>query len=115
MVSSMDMGLPDMQGYEAAALIRQQQKAAGQSPTSIIALTGHGATDVQFFVVTPECRSAEQALLREHAEKVWQRYVDQQDVVVPGLTELEEQPVQQLLFDLAATVCSARPGAKAGK
>ena len=101
----MDMGLPDMQGYEAAALIRQQQKAAGQSPTPIIALTGHGATDVQFF-----CRHAgmqgvlSKPLLREHAEKVWQRYVDQQDVVVPGLTELEERPVQQLLFDLAATV-----------
>ncbi len=105
----MDIGLPVMNGYETSRAIRAKEKALNAPlKTPIIALTGHGAMDVQAF-----CRDAgmqgvlSKPLSREQAEKVWQRYGQQKSIPVPGLTILENnQPVvsENNTLDIAATL-----------
>lgn len=101
----MDMGLPDMQGHEAAMLIRQQEQVSGSSATPILALTGHGATDVQAFCQQAGMKGViSKPLNREQAEAVWSSYVDQAAVIVSNLTVLDEVPSKPQTFDLVATV-----------
>jgi CheY-like chemotaxis protein len=87
----MDIGLPKMNGYDTAQAIRNKEKALHATKNiPIIALTGHGAVDVQAFCSDAGMQGVlSKPLSREQAEKVWQRYGQQEDVEVPGLTILD--------------------------
>lgn len=41
----MDVQMPELDGYDATALIRDQEKASGADPTPVVALTGHVSDD----------------------------------------------------------------------
>lgn len=101
----MDIGLPDMLGHEVALRIREQEKAAGKAATPIIALTGHGATDVQAFCGCSGIQGVvSKPLSREQAEALWQYYVNQDAVTIPHFTMLDDGPEQALVLDFTATV-----------
>lgn len=104
----MDIGLPVMNGYETSQAIRAKEKAlSAKTKTPIIALTGHGAVDVQAFCSEAGMQGVlSKPLSREQAEKVWQRYGKQESIHVPGLTILEnDQPVasESTILDMTAT------------
>lgn len=83
----MDIGLPNMNGYEATQAIRAKERtknAAKKVP--IIALTGHGAVDVQAFCGQAGMQGIlSKPLTREQAESVWRRYGKGGSAHVPGL------------------------------
>ncbi|MES2203914.1 MAG: response regulator, partial [Pseudomonadota bacterium] len=94
----MDIGLPGIDGYQTTKSIREKEKSAGQSiliaqqsnasktETPIIALTGHGVIDVKTFCGEAGMQGVlSKPLSKDQAEKVWQRYVKQKLMDVPGL------------------------------
>ena len=104
----MDIGLPVMNGYETSLAIRAKEKLLNATiKTPIIALTGHGAVDVQAFCSEAGMQGIlSKPLSREQAEKMWQRYGKQESIHVPGLTVLENnQPVapENSILDIFAT------------
>jgi len=100
----MDIGLPDMSGYEVAKFIRQQEKVSDLKPTPIFALTGHGAVDVKTFCGESGMQGVlSKPLTREQAERLWQRYEKGERIDVPGLMVLEESFENKLTMDLSAT------------
>ncbi len=90
----MDIGLPVMNGYQTSLAIRaKEQMLNTKIKTPIIALTGHGAMDVQAFCSAAEMQGIlSKPLSRAQAEKVWQRYGKHELIEVPGLTVLENDP-----------------------
>lgn len=114
----MDIGLPDIQGYEVAAAIRQKEKDLNVTVAiPIIALTAHGATDIKAFCGNSGMQGVlTKPLTPEQAQAVWQRYGKGESSDVPGLTLLEISPVPDThisseksahtipVIDLAATV-----------
>ena len=90
----MDIGLPVMNGYQTSLAIRaKEQMLNTKIKTPIIALTGHGAMDVQAFCNAAEMQGIlSKPLSRAQAEKVWQRYGKHELIEVPGLTVLENDP-----------------------
>ena len=74
----MDIGLPDMQGHawqRSRSVSKKKQQVKPSTP--IIALTGHGATDIQSFVKTQASVGVmSKPLSREQAETIWRRYVN---------------------------------------
>ena len=105
----MDIGLPVMNGYETSLAIRVKEKSLNAKiKTPIIALTGHGAVDVQAFCSEAGMQGVlSKPLSREQAEKVWQRYGKHELTHVPGLTILEnDQPValESNILDIPATM-----------
>jgi PAS domain S-box-containing protein len=103
----MDIGLPDLDGYAVTQEMRHQEKLSGATTTPILALTGHGAVDVQAFCGKVGMQGVlSKPLTREQAEKVWQRYGKYEIVDVPGLTILESNQTtlsDNDILDLAAT------------
>lgn len=104
----MDIGLPMMNGYETSLAIREKEKSlSAKIKTPIIALTGHGAVDVQAFCSEAGMQGIlSKPLSREQAEKMWQRYGKHESIHVPGLTILEnDQPVapENNILDISAT------------
>ncbi len=87
----MDIGLPDMQGYDVAAAIRKKENELNAvTEIPIVALTGHGAVDVQTFCG----HSGMQGILSkpitpEKIRGVWQRYGKGEMIDVPGMTPLD--------------------------
>ncbi|MCD8525469.1 MAG: ATP-binding protein [Gammaproteobacteria bacterium] len=86
----MDLGLPKMTGYETAKAIRSKEKSKNEKNiTPIVALTGHGAVDVQAFCGEAGMQGIlSKPLSRDQAEQVWEFYVKHIDIHVPGLTVL---------------------------
>ena len=104
----MDIGLPVMNGYETSLAIRAKEKLLNaKTKTPIIALTGHGAVDVQAFCSDAGMQGIlSKPLSREQAEKVWQRYGKQEAIHIPGLTILENDQLavpEKNILDIAAT------------
>ncbi len=83
----MDIGLPDIQGYEVAAAIRQKEKELNTTTMiPIIALTAHGSIDVQTFCSHSGMQGILSKPLSPHqAEKVWERFGKGEAIEVPGL------------------------------
>jgi CheY-like chemotaxis protein len=87
----MDIGLPDIQGYDVAAAIRQKEKDLNITVAiPIIALTAHGSTDVKAFCGNAGMQGVlSKPLTPEQAQAVWQRYGKGEAIEVPRLTLLE--------------------------
>jgi len=112
----MDIGLPKMNGYETVQAIRNKESSLkADKCIPIIALTGHGAVDVQEFCGQVGMQGIlSKPLSREQAEKVWRCYGQHEPVAVPGLTVLENNATaanETDILDFAATV--KRIGSKA--
>lgn len=92
----MDVGLPKMNGFETAKAIRtKEQVAKAAALTPIIALTGHGAVDVQAFCGDAGMQGViSKPLSREQAEMVWKHFKDDANVSIPGLTLLTNTPLE---------------------
>ncbi len=104
----MDIGLPVMNGYETTQAIRAKEKTdPSHIQTPIIALTGHGAVDVQTFCGQAGMQGVlSKPLTREQAENVWRRYGKNESLHVPGLTliALSSPSMNIQIIDLAATI-----------
>lgn len=104
----MDIGLPKMNGYETAQAIRTKEKAVQAiTPTPIIALTGHGAVDVQQFCSAAGMQGVlSKPLSREQAEKIWKHFNEDATVFVPGLILLAHTTSEsdKTVLDLDATI-----------
>lgn len=105
----MDIGLPKMNGYETAQAIRAKEitlKAQEQVP--IIALTGHGAVDVQAFCGEAGMQGVlSKPLSREQAEMVWKHFKIDANISIPGLTFLtnaKPAPSDNEILDIDATI-----------
>jgi CheY-like chemotaxis protein len=62
-----------------------------RQPIPIIALTGHGAVDVQAFCGAAGMQGVlSKPLAREQAEKIWQRFCKGENIQVPGLILFED-------------------------
>lgn len=105
----MDIGLPKMNGYEVARAIRVKE-AAGQASQSIpiIALTGHGAIDVQAFCEQAGMQGVlSKPLTRDQAKKIWQRYGQHKTIDVAGLNSTEadiSSMAESDILDVAGTI-----------
>ena len=87
----MDIGLPDMDGYAVTQAIREKEKLA-EKPiiTPIIALTGHGAIDVQTFCGKAGMQGVlSKPIKRAQIEAVWKCYGQGESINVEGLTIIE--------------------------
>ena len=83
----MDIGLPDQDGYSVAHAIREKEKSLA---TPIIALTAHGALDVERFCSRAGMQGVlSKPLTREQATSVWERYGLGKSEKVNGLTIIE--------------------------
>ena len=105
----MDIGLPKMSGYETARAIREKEKTLNAAEgTPIIALTGHGAMDVQAFCVEAGMQGIlSKPLSREQAEILWQHFKIDASIPVPGLTLLTHdapEPQAEEILDVDATI-----------
>jgi CheY-like chemotaxis protein len=89
----MDIGLPDIHGYEVAAAIRKKEQDCNATfPVPIIALTAHGAIAVQTFCGNAGMQGIlSKPLSAEQAQKVWQRFGQSKAIDVPGLTLLDAE------------------------
>ncbi|MBP9727051.1 MAG: response regulator [Gammaproteobacteria bacterium] len=87
----MDIGLPDMDGYAVTQAIREKEKLA-ETPirAPIIALTGHGAIDVQTFCGKAGMQGVlSKPIKRAQIEGVWKCYGQGESINVEGLTIIE--------------------------
>jgi len=105
----MDIGLPKMSGYETARAIRAKEKTLNaEVETPIIALTGHGAMDVQSFCGEAGMQGIlSKPLSREQAEVLWQHFKMDASIPVPGLMLLTQDapaPSAQEILDVDATI-----------
>jgi CheY-like chemotaxis protein len=105
----MDIGLPVMTGYEATREIRAKEKALNaKTAIPIIALTGHGAVDVQTFCGEAGMQGVlSKPLSREQAEAVWKYFGEKSDSKVSGLTLLHDDPAPPAnheILEVAATI-----------
>lgn len=85
----MDIGLPDIDGYEVTRTIRQKERAFNTEKTPIVALTGHAALDVQ-----SSCKEVgmqgviSKPIQRHQIEGIWQSYGESKPTQVEGLIVL---------------------------
>ncbi len=105
----MDIGLPVMSGYETAHAIRAKEKTEHASRlTPIIALTGHGAVDVQTFCGQAGMQGVlSKPLTREQVENVWKRYGEGESIDIAGLTLIASpspSSIHSQIIDVDATV-----------
>lgn len=105
----MDIGLPVMNGYQTSLAIRAKEKTEHASLLiPIIALTGHGAVDVQTFCGPAGMQGVlSKPLTREQVENVWRRYGKGESIHVAGLTLIalfSPSSTNVQIIDLAATI-----------
>lgn len=85
----MDIGLPDLQGYEVASNIRRKELSNCKN-VPIIALTAHGAIDVETFCSNAGMQGVlSKPITPEKIEGIWRRYGQREDINVPGLKLLD--------------------------
>ncbi len=82
-----------MSGYETAKAIREKEKPLNAVvKTPIIALTGHGAMDVQAVCGEAGMQGIlSKPLSREQAEILWKHFKVDASIPVPGLTLLKHK------------------------
>jgi CheY-like chemotaxis protein len=82
-----------MSGYETAKAIRGKEKRLNATvEMPIIALTGHGAVDVQAFCVEAGMQGIlSKPLSLEQAEILWKHFKVDASIPVPGLTLLKHK------------------------
>lgn len=83
----MDIGLPNISGYEATKMIREKESSLGAKKiTPIIALTGHGMVDIEEFCGHVGMQAVlSKPLSREQAELTWKYFQEGQAIDVPDL------------------------------
>lgn len=105
----MDIGLPQMDGYEATRAIRTKEKALNAvTQIPIIALTGHSVIDVQASCGQSGMQGVlSKPLTHEQAEKTWKYFVKKENIFIPGLMILEKHLsvyVDNVVLDIEATI-----------
>jgi CheY-like chemotaxis protein len=100
----MDIGLPDQDGYAVAHAIREKEKSLA---TPIIALTAHGALDIERFCSRAGMQGVlSKPLTREQATSVWEHYGLGKAGKVDGLTIIENSdamPNAEKIIDIKGT------------
>jgi len=85
----MDIGLPDIDGYQVTQAMREKEKTAQAIMTPIVALTGHAAIDVKVFCEKVGIQGVlSKPITREQAGDIWKRYGKGESIQVAGLTVL---------------------------
>ncbi len=105
----MDIGLPKMNGYETTKAIRQKEKFLNAAEeVLIIALTGHGALDVQAFCGEAGMQGIlSKPLSLEQADLLWKFLKKDKNISVPGLTLLTpstSKPLDDNILDIEAMI-----------
>lgn len=104
----MDIGLPDQDGYTVTQAIRAKEAELNAVAVPIIALTAHGAVDVDAFCGRAGMQGVlSKPLTREQAEAVWKKFGLGQSQKVSGLTmpeHAEVEPVATKVIDMEGTV-----------
>ncbi|MCD8524825.1 MAG: ATP-binding protein, partial [Gammaproteobacteria bacterium] len=88
----LDLGLPDMTGYEICHRIRQREQALNSTVnTPIIALTAHAAVDVESFCANAGMQAVLSKPVTDKKIRVtWERYGKGNDVTIPELSCLDD-------------------------
>lgn len=83
----MDIGLPDIDGYAVTHAIREKEKLAHAKTTPVVALTGHGAIEVQALCEKAGMQGIlSKPIKREQIEDVWKFFGERRAISVSGLT-----------------------------
>ena len=95
----MDIGLPDMDGYEVSQRLRAIEDAAHAVRTPILALTAHAAVDVKTFCAGAGMQGVlNKPLSCKQAQQALERYVLRKPTAVDGLQLLDvSEPVSSHL------------------
>ena len=104
----MDIGLPDQDGYAVTQAIRTKEAELKAIQVPIIALTAHGAMDVEAFCSRAGMQGVlSKPLTREQARAVWKKFGLGQPEKVSGLTIIgnaEAAPLPLKVIDMEGTV-----------
>ncbi|MBP9726074.1 MAG: PAS domain-containing protein [Gammaproteobacteria bacterium] len=104
----MDIGLPDQDGYSVTQVIREKETRVNASAVPIIALTAHGAVDVEAFCGRAGMQGVlSKPLTREQAAAVWERFGLGKSERVAGLTLIghaEATPQTGQIIDMDGTI-----------
>lgn len=104
----MDIGLPDQDGYTVTQTIRAKEQAANAITTPIIALTAHGAVDIETFCGRAGMQGViSKPLTQEQAKDVWARYGLGKTDVATGLMvvgPVAALPASRQIIDMAGTI-----------
>lgn len=104
----MDIGLPDQDGYAVTQAIRAKEKALNGVAVPIIALTAHGALDIEAFCGRAGMQGVlSKPLTREQAEAVWEKFGLGKPEKVSGLTlvsQAEAKPLATKVIDVEGTI-----------
>lgn len=94
----MDIGLPDMDGYEVSQHLRAIEKEKKAKKTPILALTAHATVDIKTFCIGAGMQGVlNKPLSCKQAQQAFERFVlNQTATVIDGLTVLEaSQPLTE--------------------
>lgn len=101
----MDVGLLDMNGYQATQQLREFEKQSGAKSTPIIALTAHATLNIEQFCIKSGMQGAlSKPLSLEQAEQIWRHYILHQPVVIDGMTLLTPLPLSSAENDVDAPI-----------
>ena len=104
----MDIGLPDQDGYAVTQAIRAKESALKAVEVPIIALTAHGAVDVEAFCGRAGMQGVlSKPLTREQAEAVWKKFGLGKSDDVSGLMLVgyaEAAPLATKVIDMEGTI-----------
>ncbi|MES2205088.1 MAG: ATP-binding protein [Pseudomonadota bacterium] len=118
----MDIGLPDMDGYEVSQRLRAIEQAVKAPKTPILALTAHATVDVKSFCIGAGMQGVlNKPLLFKQAQQVFERYIlNNTAIAIDGLTFLEAlQPTVEYrtehlqIIDLPGSVAIVESEARA--
>ena len=94
----MDIGLPDMDGYEVSQRLRAIEAETKSPKTPILALTAHATVDIKTFCIGAGMQGVlNKPLSCKQAQQIFDRYImNNTAVAVEGLTFLEaSQPITE--------------------
>ncbi len=104
----MDIGLPDQDGYSVTQVIREKEARVNASAVPIIALTAHGAVDVEAFCGRAGMQGVlSKPLTREQAKAVWGKFGLGKSERVAGLKLIrhaEATPQTGQIIDMDGTI-----------
>ncbi len=104
----MNIGLPDQNGYYVTQVMREKEDCVNASAVPIIALTAHGAVDVEAFCGRAGMQGVlSKPLTREQAEAVWGKFGLRKSERVAGLTLIghaDATPQTGKIIDMDGTI-----------
>jgi CheY-like chemotaxis protein len=105
----MDIGLPDKDGYAVTQALRQHEQLSGAtSAIPVIALTAHGAMDVETFCTRAGMQGVvSKPLTRQQAGEIWKKFGLGNKKDLSGLTAIppaEIVPLERQIVDMDGTV-----------